>query len=99
LWDSLIEFSDWAAASEESDRFSKPAEKIASFRICRFELMEPRQLLAVDVLPIQIGAVYTEDASDKDLGAGDTFEITFSGGAVGTQLTQLSIETDKESTA
>ena len=56
--------------------------------------MEPRRLLAGDLLPIQIGAVYYEDASGVDE-AGDTFEITFDGGAPGTRLAQLSIETDK----
>lgn len=70
-------------------------QKSAAWRICRFEMMEQRQLLAVDVLPIQIGAVYFEDATGEDLGGGDRFQITFSGGAAGTQLTQLSIETDK----
>ncbi|MBN2215766.1 MAG: hypothetical protein JW719_00180 [Pirellulales bacterium] len=63
-------------------------------RLCRFEQMEPRQLLAVSVLPIQVGAVYYEDAGGDDLVA-DRFEVTFIGGAVGTQLTELVIETDK----
>ena len=56
--------------------------------------MEPRQLLSAT--PIQIGAVYFEDAGGEDV-VGDRFEITFSGGAPGTQLTQLVIETDKNS--
>ncbi|MCX7427684.1 MAG: carboxypeptidase regulatory-like domain-containing protein, partial [Planctomycetia bacterium] len=63
-------------------------------RRCRFEQMEPRQLLAAS--PIQIGAVYFEDAGGEDV-VGDRFQITFSGGAPGTQLTQLVIETDKNS--
>jgi protocatechuate 3,4-dioxygenase beta subunit len=46
------------------------------------------------VLPLQIGAVYYEDASGADE-AGDVFEVTFSGGAPGTQLAQLAIQTDK----
>jgi len=56
--------------------------------------MEARLLLAADPLPIQIGAVYYEDASGFDEG-GDVFEITFQGGAPGTQLARLVIETDK----
>ncbi len=56
--------------------------------------MEPRRLLAVDVLPIQVGAVYYEDAGGDDLVA-DRFEVTFAGGAPATQLTELVIETDK----
>ena len=64
------------------------------FRNCGFEQMEPRCLLAAGVLPIQIGAVYYEDASGFDE-AGDLFEVTFSGGAPGTQLAELEIQTDK----
>jgi len=58
--------------------------------------MEQRRLLAVGVLPIQIGAVYYEDNSGFDE-AGDLIEITFDGGVDGTRLTELTIETDKES--
>ncbi|HLA85705.1 MAG TPA: hypothetical protein VJL29_13015, partial [Thermoguttaceae bacterium] len=65
-------------------------------RRCRFEQMEQRQLLAVDVLPIHIGGVYYEDANGDDLVA-DQFEITFEGGAPGTQLIELIIQTDKNS--
>ncbi len=64
------------------------------FRSCRFEQMEPRCLLAAGILPIQIGAVYYEDASGLDE-AGDVFEVTFDGGAPGTQLAELAIQTDK----
>ncbi len=60
-------------------------------RRCRLESLEPRCLLAGD---IQLGAVYYEDASGFDEQA-DTIRITWSGGQPGTQLTQLSIETDK----
>jgi len=54
--------------------------------------MEPRELLSAD--PIRIGAVYFEEATGQDE-AGDVFEITFVGGAPGTQLTELIIDTDK----
>jgi len=63
-------------------------------RLCRFEKMEPRCLLSADPLPIRIGAVYLEDGSGFDEEP-DTIEVTFDGGAPGTQLTQLVIETDK----
>jgi len=56
--------------------------------------MEPRRLLAADVLPIQVGMVYFEEATGEDE-AGDVFELTFQGGAEGTQLTELLIDTDK----
>ena len=65
-------------------------------RRCRFEQMESRQLLSVNVAPIDIGAVYYEDAGGDDLVA-DRFEVTFDGGAAGTQLTEFVIETDKNS--
>ncbi|MCG8586053.1 MAG: carboxypeptidase regulatory-like domain-containing protein, partial [Pirellulales bacterium] len=63
-------------------------------RVCRFETMEPRQFLAADINPITIGSVYYEDESGFDDG-GDLIEITFNGGAEGTQLSQIVIDTDK----
>ncbi|GAF76618.1 unnamed protein product, partial [marine sediment metagenome] len=83
-------------SSNSTRRGLRRDDKPASWRVCRFELMEPRRLLAVDIVPIQIGAVYHEDATGEDLGGGDRFQITFDGGAPGTQLTKLVIETDKE---
>ncbi len=65
-----------------------------ALRVCRFEQMEPRRLLAVDIATIQVGAVYFEDAIGLDA-AGDLFEVTWTGGAPGTQLTELVINTDK----
>ena len=56
--------------------------------------MESRQLLSVTAPQIQIGAVYFEDANGQDQ-VGDLFEITFNGGAAGTQLSELKIDTDK----
>jgi serine-aspartate repeat-containing protein C/D/E len=64
-------------------------------RVCRFEQMEARQLLAATVSAIQLGVVYYEDADRNDV-VGDTFTVTFSGGADGTQLTQLIIDGDKD---
>ena len=61
-------------------------------RICRFEEIEPRQLLSAS--PIQVGSVYFEPASRNDE-APNQIEITFAGGAPGTQLTDLVIDTDK----
>ena len=46
-------------------------------RLCRFESMEPRQLLAAD--PLHVGAVYVEEDSGSDL-HGDSFYLTFQGG-------------------
>lgn len=50
-------------------------------------------MLAADLL--QVGAVFTEADLGSDM-QGDTFEVTFAGGAPGTQLTQLIIDGDME---
>jgi len=68
--------------------------KGARYRTCRFEVMEPRLMLAFDVPPLHVGAVYFEDGSGHDE-VGDVIEVTFEGGAPGTQLTELVIQTDK----
>ena len=63
-----------------------------ALRCCRVESMEPRCMLSAD--PIFLGAVYIE----QDLGSddhGDTFEISFTGGAADTELTRLVINTDQ----
>ncbi|HEY4759222.1 MAG TPA: SdrD B-like domain-containing protein, partial [Thermoguttaceae bacterium] len=64
------------------------------WRHCRIEKIESRQMLSITGPEIQIGAVYFEDAQGQDQ-VGDLLEITFSGGAAGTQLTELRIDTDK----
>lgn len=64
-------------------------------RVLRIEQMEPRRLLAFSVVPIHLGMVYLEDASGDD-SSGDVFEVTWSGGQPGTQLTQIVIDTDKD---
>ncbi len=50
-------------------------------------------MLSADFSPIQIGMVYFENSTAMDE-VGDLFEITFSGGAPGTELTELAINTD-----
>jgi len=44
--------------------------------------------------PIRVGAVYIEEDLGSDL-HGDTFEVTFEGGAAGTELTRLVIDGDQ----
>ncbi|MFT5527519.1 MAG: serine-aspartate repeat-containing protein C/D/E, partial [Pirellulaceae bacterium] len=63
-------------------------------RRCRFETMEARQMLDAD--PVFIGAVYTEADGGADHN-GDTFEVSFEGGAEGTQLTRLILSGDQTS--
>ena len=65
----------------------------SNWRRCRIEQIEPRQLLSF-APPIHIGAVYFEDSQGQDV-VGDVLEITWSGGAPGTQLVELRINTDK----
>jgi serine-aspartate repeat-containing protein C/D/E len=60
-------------------------------RMHLLEAMEKRCLMAAD--PIWVGGVYIESDVGSDL-HGDTFHITFKGGAPGTQLTRLTINTD-----
>jgi len=53
--------------------------------------MEIRRNMAADAL--KVGAVYIEEDSGSDL-HGDTFQVLFEGGATGTQLERLVIDTD-----
>jgi len=69
------------------------AKGSSNWRCCRIEQMEPRQLLSY-APPIHVGAVYFEDSQGQDV-VGDVLEITWSGGAPGTQLVELRIDTDK----
>lgn len=62
------------------------------YRRCRFEQMETRVMLSAS--PIHLGLIYYEDATGTDE-SGDTFELTFQGGAPGTQLSRIIIDTDK----
>ncbi len=78
-----------------ASRISGTNHSTRSTRICRFEQMEPRRLLSADFPTIHVGAVYFEDYGGEDE-IGDLIEITFNGGAPGTQLTELLIDTDKD---
>lgn len=82
----------WRRAGHQGRKHA--AKPVSALRICRFEEMERRQLLSI--APIHVGIVYFEDNSGEDQAGGDRFEITWSGGAPGTQLTQLVIDTDKQ---
>lgn len=77
-------------------RSTRKPQANTPWRICRFELMEPRQMLSADISPIHIGAVYLEDGSGLDQDTADQIEITYLGGAADTQLSQVTIRTDKD---
>lgn len=67
-----------------------------AFRHCRFEKMEPRQMLSAD--PIQVGGVYIEDDSGTDSNP-DTFYVSFEGGSDSTQLSQIVIDGNQDGDA
>ncbi len=65
-----------------------------SLRHSILESLESRFLFAVD--PLWVGGVYVEEDNGGDA-HGDSFYVTFRGGAAGTQLTRLVIDTDQGS--
>ncbi|HVX09745.1 MAG TPA: SdrD B-like domain-containing protein [Pirellulales bacterium] len=64
--------------------------KTDAYRICRFEQVEERCPLAADV---HLGVIYEDPASGAKT-IPNTFTISWSGGAPGTELKQLVISTD-----
>jgi protocatechuate 3,4-dioxygenase beta subunit len=60
-------------------------------RLLRVEELERREMMAAD---IQLGAVYFDPASGTD-SIPNTFTVNWQGGAPGTQLSQLTINLDK----
>ncbi len=69
-------------------------QPIKSVRHSILESLESRVLFNVD--PLWVGGVYVEEDNGGDA-HGDSFYITFRGGATGTQLTRLVIDTDQGS--
>ena len=64
------------------------------FRICRFEQMESRDLLSVVVPSLNVGATYYQPYDGTD-SIGSLLYISWNGGAAGTHLTDLYIDTHK----
>ena len=62
------------------------------FRTGRVELLEPRYVLSAN--PLFVGARYLEQDLGEDAAGPDLFEVTFTGGAEGTQMTRLVIDGD-----
>ena len=65
----------------------------AMLRRCRFEVMEERRVLSAD--PVVAGVTFVEGDDGQDT-APDFFEVSFTGGADTTQLTQFSISGDQD---
>jgi protocatechuate 3,4-dioxygenase beta subunit len=72
-----------------------PHTTASRLKICRVEELETRAMMAADVPNINVGVFYYEADGGQDSN-GDRLEITFNGGAPGTQLTHLVIDTDKD---
>jgi protocatechuate 3,4-dioxygenase beta subunit len=85
----LKKLAQWRRGSEGPA--ATTPKQAHGLRICRFEPMEPRRMLAAD---LHFGAVYFEEATGDD-SQPDVIEVTFEGGAAGTQLTELTISGDK----
>lgn len=73
---------------------AQEAIKNSTLRRCRFEVMEERRVLSAD--PVVAGITYLEGDSGQDT-TPDYFEVSFSGGAETTQLTQFTINGDQDS--
>src|SRR5262249_13849520 len=73
-------------------RFDDPHATVNRLRICRIEEIESRQMMAAD---LHVRAVYYDPASGLDHDP-NTIQITFEGGAAGTELTHLVIDGKKD---
>ena len=79
--------------ARQSKQYAGYDQRRDTVRLSKFELLEKRCLLAGDIL--NLGVVYHE----HDLGSdqtGDTFEVTFNGGAQSSELTRLIINSDHD---
>ncbi len=72
--------------------FGDPHTSVRGLRICRFEEVESRRLMAAD---LHVGSVYYEQAAGDDTQP-NILQFEFQGGAPGTQLTRIVIDGDKD---
>ena len=63
-------------------------------RICRFEQIEQRQMMTATPAPVEVG-ITEVDSGTADKSQPNLFQVSFQGGAPGTELTQLVIDTSK----
>jgi protocatechuate 3,4-dioxygenase beta subunit len=76
-------------SSHPSLATTRRGDRVVSLSV---EILELRYFLSVS--PINFGVVYLEQDDGIDA-QGDTFEVTFNGGAAATELTRLEINTDQ----
>ena len=67
-------------------------DQASNLRICRIEQLEARTLMAAD---LHLGSVFYEPHQGLDRGHGNTIQVSFDGGAAGSQLTHLVIDGNK----
>jgi serine-aspartate repeat-containing protein C/D/E len=79
-------------SAASGDAMSAAAQRSPNRRVSSLEVMEPRTLMATDTL--WVGGVYFEEDAGSDL-HGDLFQITFKGGAAGTELNRIIIDGDQ----
>ncbi len=98
----LASFGQLCFGSRLADR--PPAPGVARYgvsaaprrgRRCHLESLEPRRLMAGDLVPqVLLGSVYFEEATGDD-SQPDVIQVSFEGGAAGTTLNRLVIDGDK----
>ena len=88
LKQSLSRLGHWLGASRIDAAHRGPRRP----RICRFEEIESRRLMAAD---LHVAASYYDPASGLDT-VPNVFQIEFKGGAADTQLTHLRIDGNKD---
>src|SRR5262249_40633464 len=96
LWNYLFGVSETTAQTPAGPRQDHVTtdERALAGRQYRFETLEPREMLSAD--PLYLGATYAEEDPGSDDNGGDTFEISFTGGADGTQLNRVVIDMDHD---
>ncbi|PHR93855.1 MAG: hypothetical protein COA78_32650 [Blastopirellula sp.] len=86
----LFSFRKWRAKRKQNQ---KPESLKAKLHSRALEKLEDRKMLSAD--PILLGAIYVEeDAAGGDL-FGDSFQITFQGGAADTEMTRAILDGDQ----
>lgn len=86
----LVQFSTGKNKSRVDEKHDNKKEVL---RRCHFEIMEQRRVLSAD--PVIAGVTYLEGDEGQDT-TPDYFEVTFTGGAETTQLTQFTINGDQD---
>lgn len=101
MWPSRLRRADGRPLTGGSGRRGYDGKRSATggsphraVRQCRIEPLERRELLSVQPLPVHVGMVYFEPAAGEDQ-LPNVFHLSFVGGAPGTRLVELLIDTDK----